>query len=50
VAQTLPGMLSPVVASLTVPLTEPAVTALRAWLRDGRPRLVSGQAPVAAAS
>ncbi|HTI33772.1 MAG TPA: tyrosine-type recombinase/integrase [Miltoncostaea sp.] len=32
----------------TVPLTEPAVTALRAWLRDGRPRLVSGQAPVAA--
>ena len=33
----------------TVPLTEPAVTALRAWLGDGRPRLVSGQAPRAAA-
>jgi site-specific recombinase XerD len=36
-------------AARTVPLTEPAVHALRAWLRDGRPRLVSGQAPVAAA-
>ena len=36
-------------AARTVPLTEPAVAALRAWLRDGRPRLVSGQAPVAAA-
>ena len=36
-------------AARTVPLTEPAVTALRAWLRDGRPRLVSGQSPVAAA-
>ena len=29
----------------TVPLTEPAVAALRAWLADGRPRLVSGWAP-----
>lgn len=26
----------------TVPLTEPAVDALREWLRDGRPRLASG--------
>jgi integrase/recombinase XerC len=33
----------------TVPLTEPAVAALRAWLADGRPRLVSGQAPGPAA-
>jgi site-specific recombinase XerD len=27
----------------TVPLTEPAVAALRAWLADGRPRLVAGR-------
>jgi site-specific recombinase XerD len=33
----------------TVPLTEPAVAALRAWLALGRPRLVSGWAPMAAA-
>ncbi len=33
----------------TVPLTEPAVAALRAWLTDGRPRLASGQEPVPAA-
>ncbi|HET6689774.1 MAG TPA: tyrosine-type recombinase/integrase [Miltoncostaeaceae bacterium] len=35
-------------AARTVPLTEPAVAALQAWLREGRPRLVSGQVPVAA--
>ena len=28
----------------TVPLTEPAVDALRAWLAEGRPRLVQGAA------
>ena len=33
----------------TVPLTEPAVAALRAWLAEGRPRLVSGRAHQAAA-
>jgi integrase/recombinase XerC len=33
----------------TVPLTEPAVAALRRWLGLGRPRLVSGWAPQAAA-
>ncbi len=33
----------------TVPMTEPAVVALRAWLSDGRPRLVAGGAPQAAA-
>ena len=32
----------------TVPLTEPAVAALRAWLATGRPRLVAGRAPPAA--
>jgi integrase/recombinase XerC len=32
----------------TVPLTEPAVEALRAWLADGRPRLVAGTLPQAA--
>jgi site-specific recombinase XerD len=32
----------------TVPLTEPAVAALRAWLALGRPRLVAGRAPQAA--
>jgi integrase/recombinase XerC len=29
----------------TVPMTEPAVAALRAWLADGRPRLMSGRDP-----
>ena len=33
----------------TVPMTEPAVAALRAWLSDGRPRLVAGHAPQPAA-
>jgi len=33
----------------TVPMTEPAVAALRAWLSDGRPRLASGREPVPAA-
>ena len=33
----------------TVPLTEPAVAALRTWIAEGRPRLVSGFAPVPAA-
>jgi integrase/recombinase XerC len=33
----------------TVPLTEPAVAALRAWLSTGRPRLVGGRPPQAAA-
>jgi site-specific recombinase XerD len=33
----------------TVPLTEPAVAALRAWLAAGRPRLVAGRAHQAAA-
>ena len=33
----------------TVPLTEPAVAALRAWLTEGRPRLTSGRAHQAAA-
>jgi site-specific recombinase XerD len=32
----------------TVPLTEPAVAALRAWLGGGRPRLVAGLSPRAA--
>ncbi len=32
----------------TVPLTEPAVAALRAWLSVGRPRLVAGRPPQAA--
>ena len=32
-----------------MPLTEPAVAALRAWLAEGRPRLVSGPAPGPAA-
>jgi integrase/recombinase XerC len=32
----------------TVPLTEPSVAALRAWLSSGRPRLVSGRHPQAA--
>jgi integrase/recombinase XerC len=32
----------------TVPLTEPAVAALRAWLGGGRPRLVAGRPPSAA--
>jgi integrase/recombinase XerC len=36
-------------AGRTVPLTEPAVAALRAWLARGRPRLVAGLAPVPAA-
>jgi integrase/recombinase XerC len=31
-------------AARTVPLTEPAVAALRAWLSDGRPRLVGAAA------
>lgn len=35
-------------AARTVPMTEPAVTALRAWLADGRPRLVNGGTPDAA--
>lgn len=33
----------------TVPMTEPAVAALRAWLSEGRPRLVAGRLPQAAA-
>jgi len=33
----------------TVPLTEPSVDALRAWLAEGRPRLVAGRAHQAAA-
>lgn len=33
----------------TVPLTEPAVAALRRWLADGRPRLVAGLEPRPAA-
>jgi site-specific recombinase XerD len=33
----------------TVPLTEPAIAALRAWLSAGRPRLVAGRAHQAAA-
>lgn len=33
----------------TVPLTEPSVAALRAWLSRGRPRLVAGRAPQPAA-
>jgi site-specific recombinase XerD len=33
----------------TVPLTEPSVAALRAWLAEGRPRLVAGRAHQAAA-
>ena len=32
----------------TVPLTEPAVAALRAWLATGRPRLLAGRAHQAA--
>lgn len=32
----------------TVPMTEPAVAALRAWLTDGRPRCVAGRAPLPA--
>lgn len=32
----------------TVPVTEPAVAALRAWLADGRPRLVAGRDPAPA--
>lgn len=35
-------------AARTVPMTEPAVAALRAWLTTGRPRLASGRPPVAA--
>jgi site-specific recombinase XerD len=36
-------------AARTVPITENAVDALRAWLTAGRPRLVAGQGPQAAA-
>jgi integrase/recombinase XerC len=32
----------------TVPLTEPAVAALRVWLAEGRPRLMDGRVPQAA--
>ncbi len=32
----------------TVPLTEPAVAALRAWLADGRPRCAAGRPPAPA--